>query len=295
MSYLEAIIIAIVEGLTEFLPVSSTGHMIIVQALLGMESTEFTKFFTVNIQLGAILSVVVLYWKRFFKMKPIRVLDKESVKGLSGWNKFTSYVNRFISKFDFYWKLFLACIPGLVLGLLFGDAIDAALGSVIIVCVMLVLGGILMLFVDRWLQNSFGNQDISINRAWLIGLSQCAAMFLPGLSRSMATILGGMATKLNRKNAAEFSFFLAVPTMLGASLIKMIGVIKEPGGTTLLLDNLMLLIVGNIVAFIVAMIAIKFFIDYLTKHGFKSFGIYRITVGGLLLILILFGFDLSMV
>ncbi|MDD2242984.1 MAG: undecaprenyl-diphosphate phosphatase [Dysgonamonadaceae bacterium] len=294
MSYLEAIIIAIVEGLTEFLPVSSTGHMIIVQALLGIESTEFTKFFTVNIQFGAILSVVVLYWNRFFKMKPIKVFDKETVKGLSGWNKLKTYINRFINKFDFYWKLFLACIPGLVLGLLFGDAIDAALGSVIIVCVMLVIGGVLMLFVDVWLKNTSENQSISTKRAWLIGLSQCAAMFLPGLSRSMATILGGMATKLNRRNAAEFSFFLAVPTMLGASLIKMIGVMKEPGGASLLLDNLMLLIVGNVVAFIVAMIAVKFFIDYLTKHGFKSFGIYRIIVGGFLLTLILSGYNLSM-
>jgi undecaprenyl-diphosphatase len=294
MSYLEAIIIAIVEGLTEFLPVSSTGHMIIVQALLGIESTEFTKFFTVNIQFGAILSVVVLYWNRFFKMKPIKVFDKEAVIGLSGWNKLKTYINRFINKFDFYWKLFLACIPGLVLGLLFGDAIDAALGSVIIVCVMLVIGGVLMLFVDLWLKNTSENQSISTKRAWLIGFSQCAAMFLPGLSRSMATILGGMATKLNRRNAAEFSFFLAVPTMLGASLIKMIGVMKEPGGASLLLDNLMLLIVGNVVAFIVAMIAVKFFIDYLTKHGFKSFGIYRIIVGGFLLTLILSGYNLSM-
>ena len=294
MSYLEAIIIAIVEGLTEFLPVSSTGHMIIVQALLGIESTEFTKFFTVNIQFGAILSVVVLYWNRFFKMKPIKVFDKEAGIGLSGWNKLKTYISRFINKFDFYWKLFLACIPGLVLGLLFGDAIDAALGSVIIVCVMLVIGGVLMLFVDLWLKNTSENQSISTKRAWLIGFSQCAAMFLPGLSRSMATILGGMATKLNRRNAAEFSFFLAVPTMLGASLIKMIGVMKEPGGASLLLDNLMLLIVGNVVAFIVAMIAVKFFIDYLTKHGFKSFGIYRIIVGGFLLTLILSGYNLSM-
>jgi undecaprenyl-diphosphatase len=227
-------------------------------------------------------------------MNPIKVFDRSAVAGFSYWKKITTYVNRFIHKFDFYWKLFLACIPGLVLGLLFEDVIDAALGSVKVVCVMLVLGGILMLFVDKWFQNSTINQNISTKRAWMIGLSQCAAMFLPGLSRSMATIIGGMATKLNRKNAAEFSFFLAVPTMLGASLIKMIGIIVKPEGTALLMDNFMLLIVGNIVAFIVAMIAIKFFIDFLTKYGFKIFGVYRIIVGGLLLILLLADVNLSM-
>lgn len=295
MSILEAIIIAIVEGLTEFLPVSSTGHMIITQALLGIESTDFVKFFTINIQLGAILSVVGLYWKRFFKLNPGNIFDREAVAGMSGWKKTPIYGKRFIYKFDFYWKLLIACIPGLVLGLLFEDVIDQVLGSVLIVSVMLVVGGVFMLFVDKWFNKPAQDQSITTKRAWLIGLSQCAAMFFPGLSRSMASIVGGMMTRLNRKNAAEFSFFLAVPTMLGASIIKMIGVISQPGGSMMLQENLFTLIVGNVVAFIVAMIAIKFFIGFLTKHGFKAFGVYRIIVGGILLMLILSGANLSMV
>lgn len=293
MSIFEAIIIAIVEGLTEFLPVSSTGHMIITQSLLGIESTDIVKFFTVNIQLGAILSVVVLYWKHFFKMNPIKVFDKQAIKDA---NKpaLMVYWSRLIFKYDFYWKLFLACIPGLVLGLMFEDMIDKALGSVMIVAIMLVLGGVLMLFVDKWFKKVDTDQSITTGRAWLIGLSQCLAMFLPGFSRSMATIVGGMATRLNRKNAAEFSFFLAVPTMLGASLIKLYGLVSEPGGAALVQNNIGILLIGNIIAFIVALIAIKFFIDYLTKHGFKAFGYYRIIVGGVILVLLAFGIDLNM-
>lgn len=292
MSLFETIIIAIVEGITEFLPVSSTGHMIIAQSLLGMESDDFLKFFTVNIQLGAILSVVVLYWKRFFQMKDIKVFTKgESTEKIGFW----TILKRFLYKYDFYWKLFIACIPGLVLGLLFEDLIDDMLGSVQVVAVMLVLGGIFMLFVDKWFNKTTDDQSITTKRAWLIGLSQCAAMFLPGLSRSMATIVGGMATKLNRKNAAEFSFFLAVPTMFGASLIKLLKLLSSPGGAELIQNNLSTLLIGNAVAFVVAMLAIKFFISYLTKYGFKVFGYYRILVGGILLALILAGANLSMV
>ncbi len=262
MSIFQTIIIAIVEGITEYLPVSSTGHMIIAQKMLGVESSEFVKAFTVNIQFGAILSVIVLYWKRFF----------QSV--------------------DFYVKLLIAVLPALVLGFLLSDFIDSLLENVIVVALMLVLGGILMLFVDKWFNKPAENQEMDWKRALKIGFFQVIAM-IPGVSRSMATIVGGMTTKLNRKNAAEFSFFLAVPTMAAASGYKLLKLVTEPTGMELLKDNLTLLLIGNVVAFIVAMAAIKFFIGFLTKYGFKAFGYYRISVGVLILVLLAFGLDLS--
>jgi undecaprenyl-diphosphatase len=288
MSVLEAIIIAIVEGLTEFLPVSSTGHMIITQALLGVESTDFVKAFTVIIQFGAILSVVFLYWKRFFRLNPITVFDKSAVEGMSFGQKWQTYLKRFLHKFDFYWKLFIAVIPAGVLGLIFGDQIDSLLENVFVVSVMLVVGGVFMLFVDRMFNKPSEDQSISLQRALKIGFFQCIAM-IPGVSRSMASIVGGMSTKLDRKNAAEFSFFLAVPTMAAAAGYKLYQLIKDPISAAMLQDNVWVLIIGNIVAFVVAIIAIKFFIDFLTKHGFKAFGWYRIIVGILLIVLLLSG------
>jgi len=264
MNIFQTIILAIVEGLTEYLPVSSTGHMIIAQKILGVESSEFVKAFTVNIQFGAILSVIVLYWKRFF----------QSV--------------------DFYVKLLIAVLPALVLGFLLGDSIDSLLENVLVVAVMLVLGGILMLFVDKWFDKPSDNQEMDWKRALKIGFFQVIAM-IPGVSRSMATIVGGMTTKLTRKNAAEFSFFLAVPTMAAASGYKLLKLITEPSGTEMLKDNLLLLLIGNIVAFIVAMAAIKFFIGFLTKYGFKAFGWYRIIVGGILLVLLIAGVNLTII
>ncbi|MFA6862782.1 MAG: undecaprenyl-diphosphate phosphatase [Dysgonamonadaceae bacterium] len=262
MSLFETIIIAIVEGLTEFLPVSSTGHMIITQALLGVESTEFVKAFTVNIQFGAILSVIVLYWKRFFQ------------------------------SWDFYYKLFIAFLPAAIIGLLFIDYIDALLESVLVVAIMLVLGGVLMLFVDKWFNKPINDQKVGWKRALIIGFYQCIAM-IPGVSRSMATIVGGMTTKLTRKNAAEFSFFLAVPTMAAAGGYKLLKLLTDPSGVAMIQENLITLLIGNVVAFIVAMGAIKFFINFLTKHGFKAFGYYRIIVGGILLLLLFTGTELS--
>lgn len=285
MNFIEAIVIAVVEGLTEFLPVSSTGHMIITQALLGIESTPFVKAFTVVIQFGAILSVVVLYWKRFFHLNQIRIFDAQAVKGMNIAKRLGTYTKRFLFKFDFYWKLLIALVPAGIMGLLFGDQIDALLENVFVVALMLVLGGIVMLFVDKWFSKTDDDQDMSWKRALKIGLFQCIAM-IPGVSRSMATIVGGMATKLTRKNAAEFSFFLAVPTMAAATGYTLYKMMKDPLNAIFLGNNLTMLIVGNIVAFIVALVAIKFFIDFLTKHGFKAFGYYRIVVGGLLLILL---------
>lgn len=294
MSILEAIIIAIVEGLTEFLPVSSTGHMIIAQSLMGVESTEFVKAFTVIIQFGAILSVVVLYWKRFFKFNPIKIFDKQAVVGLTTSKKYWTFLKRLLYKFDFYWKLLIALLPAAVLGLLFSDIIDDLLENVFVVSVMLIIGGIVMLFVDGWFNKPVKDQSISWQRSLKIGLIQCIAM-IPGVSRSFATIVGGMSTKLNRRNAAEFSFFLAVPTMAAAAGYKMFKLIKDPASLEILKEGALALVVGNIVAFLVAIVAIRFFIDFLTKYGFKAFGWYRIIVGIVLIILILSGTGLNVI
>lgn len=294
MSILEAIIIAIVEGLTEFLPVSSTGHMIIAQSMMGVESTEFVKAFTVIIQFGAILSVVVLYWKKFFKLNKIKIFDKDSVVGLNTSQKYWTYLKRFLHKFDFYWKLFIALLPAAVLGLLFSDIIDDLLENVFVVSVMLIIGGVVMLFVDKWFNKPINDQSISWQRSLKIGLIQCIAM-IPGVSRSFATIVGGMSTKLNRKNAAEFSFFLAVPTMAAAAGYKMFKLIKDPASMAMLKEHAITLAVGNVVAFLVAIIAIRFFIDFLTKHGFKAFGWYRIIVGLILIVLMLSGTGLNVI
>lgn len=262
MGILETIIIAIVEGLTEFLPVSSTGHMIIAQALLGVESTDFVKAFTVNIQFGAILSVLVLYWKRFF----------QSV--------------------DFYIKLFIAFLPAAIIGLTAMDYIDAMLERVEVVAIMLVVGGVFMLFVDKLFNKVNDDQTIGWKRSLIIGFFQCIAV-IPGVSRSMATIVGGMSTKLSRKTAAEFSFFLAVPTMMAAAGYKLLKLVTDPAGAAMLSENIITLIIGNVVAFIVAMAAIKFFIGYITKYGFKAFGYYRIVVGLLILLMLAMGVDMS--
>ena len=279
MDLIETIIIAIVEGLTEVLPVSSTGHMIIAQNLLGVESTEFVKAFTFIIQFGAILSVVVLYWKRFFQLN-----NTPAPEGATS-------LQRFLHKFDFYWKLFVAFVPAAVLGLLFSDAIDAMLERVEVVAVMLVLGGIFMLYCDKIFNKGSEDTPFTEKRAFMVGLFQCISM-IPGVSRSMATIVGGMAQGLTRKAAAEFSFFLAVPTMFGATLYKMYKLLKE-GGTELIMDNMTTLIVGNAVAFVVALLAIKFFISFVTKYGFKAFGWYRIIVGGIILIMLFAGYNLT--
>jgi len=257
MTFLEAIIVAIVEGITEFLPVSSTGHMIITQAILGIPPSDFVKAFTVNIQFGAILSVIVLYWKRFFQ------------------------------SWDFYFKLAIACIP-LIIAFLLGDIIDAMLGSVMIVAIALVVGGVFLIFVDKWFDRPENEKTkLTYKKAFIIGLIQIISV-IPGVSRSAATIIGGMSQKLSRKNAAEFSFFLAVPTMFAASLYKLVSNIDSFST-----DNLPILLAGNVVAFLVAMIAIKSFITFLTKHGFKAFGYYRIAVGVIILILVLSGYSLN--
>lgn len=290
MSIFQAIIIAVVEGLTEFLPVSSTGHMIITQAFLGIESTEFVKAFTVIIQFGAILAVVLLYWKRFFKLTPIS--DEQPNHDATRSKKIVYRLKHFLKRFDFYWKLLIALIPAGILGLLFGKFIDRLLENVMVVAVMLVAGGVIMLFVDKWFNKPITDQRITRKRALEIGLFQCIAM-IPGVSRSMATIVGGMTTRLTRKNAAEFSFFLAVPTMAAAAGYKYYQLLKEPATALLLKENSGLFFIGNTVAFGVAILAMRFFIAFLTKYGFKAFGVYRIVAGTVLLVLIFSGVHLS--
>ena len=280
MNVFETIVIAIVEGLTEFLPVSSTGHMIIAQNLLGVESTDFVKAFTFIIQFGAILSVLVLYWKRFFQLNRTPVPEG------------TSTLKRFLHKYDFYWKLFIAFLPAAVFGLLFSDAIDAMLERVEVVAVTLVLGGVFMLFCDRIFNKGSEKTVLTEKRAFMVGLFQCISM-IPGVSRSMATIVGGMSQKLTRKAAAEFSFFLAVPTMFAATMFKMLKLFMDPAGMEIITNNMGTLLIGNIVAFIVALLAIKFFISFVTKYGFKAFGWYRMVVGGAILLLLFTGHNLT--
>lgn len=262
MSLLETIIIAIVEGLTEFLPISSTGHMIIAQKLLGVESTPFTKAFLVCIQFGAILSVVVLYWKRFFQ----------------DWN--------------FYFKLFAAFIPTAIVGLLLKSHIDAMLENVSTVAWSLLLGGAVLLVIDKYL-NPKSEVLLTYPKAVVIGFCQCLAM-IPGVSRSAATTIGGMTQGLTRKQAAEFSFFLAVPTMAAASALSILDAVKDVP-ELFQGSNLLNLLVGNVVAFVVAMLAIRFFIGYLTKHGFRVFGIYRIVLGAILLALLAMNVPLEII
>lgn len=255
MDYFQAVVLAIIEGITEFLPVSSTGHMIIASSFFGISQEEFTKLFTIVIQLGTILSVVVLYFKRFFQ------------------------------SFDFYFKLLVAFIPAVVFGLLFSKKIDALLENPVTVAFSLLVGGIILLKVDDWFSKEtevVSSQEISYVTALKIGLFQCLAM-VPGVSRSGASIVGGMTQKLSRTTAAEFSFFLAVPTMLGATVKKCYDYYKD--GFVLTHDQINFLIIGNVVGFIVALIAIKSFIGFLSKNGFKLFGYYRIAVGLALLMI----------
>ena len=285
MTIIQTIIVAIVEGLTEFLPVSSTGHMIITQALLGIESDEFVKAFDVIIQFGAILAVVVLYWKRFFRLD-----HSTPPEGLTP-------VQRTLRKWDFYYKLLIAFIPAMIIGGLCNKYIDALLGNVMVVAVMLVVGGVFMLFCDKLFGNGSPETKLTTRRAFTIGLFQCMAM-IPGVSRSMATIVGGMAQKLTRKDAAEFSFFLAVPTMFAATcldLLKLFLHMHKIGDYSMLASHAGTLLLGSVVAFIVALFAIKAFIAYLTKYGFWAFGVYRIILGAAILAWLSAGHSLAMV
>ena len=280
MTILQAIVLAIVEGLTEFLPISSTGHMILAQGIMGMESDEYIRAFTVMIQFGAILSVLVLYWKRFFSANAAPSMTYRGKVLTNRWKRL-GY---------FYLSLIVALVPAMVIGLLFERYIDELLSNVSIVAVMLLLGGIFMLFIDR-IFSAKGKEHPTLLNSFFIGCFQVLAM-VPGVSRSMATIVGGMQQGLSRKSAAEFSFFLAVPTMLGATLLKAYKLYKD-SGMEIFRDNATTLILGNIIAFLVAMAAIRFFINYLTKYGFKLFGYYRIVVGAVILLLMALNVPLS--
>ncbi len=264
MSIIQAIILAIVEGLTEFLPVSSTGHMIIGSSMMGIQSNEFVKFFTVAIQLGTILSVIVLYWKRFFQ------------------------------SFDFYFKLLVAFIPAVVFGLLFSKKIDELMESPETVAIALLVGGIILVYIDKFFKrHTIDDTDaITYKKAFAIGMFQCLSM-IPGTSRSAATIIGGMSRKLTRTVAAEFSFFLAVPTMLGATVKKLYDFHQD--GYSISSEHIKLLAIGNVVAFLVAMLAIRSFISFLQDKGFRLFGWYRIIVGLILLGFIFSGHSLEVI
>lgn len=268
MNTLQAIIIAIIEGLTEYLPISSTAHMGFTASLLGVSEDEYLKCFQVSIQFGAILSIVVLYWRKFFDF----------------------------SNFNFYIKLACAVVPALILGMLFDDKIEAVLGNQKAIAITLILGGVILIFVDRWFKHQTidNEKEIGLKKAVIIGFWQCLAM-MPGTSRSAASIIGGMTQGLTRKAAAEFSFFLAVPTMLAVTVYSLFlkkwgaeGELQQKGYELVMAssESFWLFILGNIVAFVVAMIAVKFFIHILTKFGFKVWGIYRIVIGTLLLFIL---------
>ena len=261
MDIVQSIIIGIVEGITEFIPISSTGHMIIAEKLLGIKEDEFVKMFTVAIQLGAILAVVVLYWKKFFDFKNLH----------------------------FYFKLIIGVIPAIILGLIFSNKIDEMLGSTLVIAYAILLGGIVLVFIDQFFNHPAidSEKQVSYFNSFTIGVWQCLAM-IPGMSRSAASIIGGMQQKLTRSAAAEFSFFLAVPTMIAATGYKLFKHYQVNGGFSH--EEIKLLLVGNIVAFVVALLAIKFFIEFLKKHGFRVWGIYRVVIGIILLVLVYSGY-----
>jgi len=290
MTWFETIIIAIVEGLTEFLPVSSTGHMIITQNLLGLSPENlceadkaFIHAFTFIIQFGAILSVVCLYWRRFFQF--------DNTPAPAG----STLLQKLKHKFYFYWLLIVGVLPAVIIGLLAKKSglLDWLLDSVLVVAIMLVVGGVFMLFCDKLFNKGSDENKLNERRAFNIGLYQCISV-IPGVSRSMATIVGGMTQGLTRKRAAEFSFFLAVPTMAGATLLDLLDLLKEDTAWATSY-NIMMLILGCVVAFVVALLAMKWFVAFLTKYGFKAFGIYRIIVGGIIIALLLTGHSLAMV
>lgn len=285
MTLIQTIIISIVEGLTEFLPVSSTGHMIITQHLLGVsQGSPFVHAFTFIIQFGAILSVVCLYWKRFFHID--RTPAPADVE-----NPFL----RFIHPLRFYWLLFVGVLPAVVIGLAAKKSglLDWLLDSIWAVAIMLVVGGIFMLFCDKIFNKGREENKVNEKRAFNIGLWQCLSV-IPGTSRSMATIVGGMANGLTRKRAAEYSFFLAVPTMAGATLLDLLDILKEDA-TWVNTHDLLMLAVGCVVSFVVALLAMKWFVSFLTKYGFKVFGWYRIFIGIIIIVMLLSGISLNMV
>lgn len=284
MTWIETIIISIVEGLTEFLPVSSTGHMIITQNLLGIpQGDPFVHAFTFIIQFGAILSVVCLYWRHFFQF--------DSTPAPEG----SSLFQRLKHKYQFYWLLFVGVLPAVVIGLLAKKSglLDWLLDSVEVVAIMLIVGGVFMLFCDKLFNKGSDANAVTEKKAFKIGLFQCISV-IPGVSRSMATIVGGMTQGLTRKKAAEFSFFLAVPTMAGATLLDLLDLMKEETSWATS-HNITMLVLGCVVSFVVALLAMKWFVGFLTKYGFKVFGYYRIIVGSIIIILLLSGHSLVMV
>lgn len=266
MTTFQAIVLAVVEGITEYLPVSSTGHMALASAMLGIEKSAFTKLFIENIQFGAIISVIVIYWRKFFDFR----------------------------RLDFYFKLLVAFLPAVVVGVLLKKHIDKALETPLFIATSMAVGGVVLLFVDKWFRRSVleKDSDITYKRSLMIGVFQLLAIVFPGFSRSAATIIGGMQQKLSRKLAAEFSFFLAVPTLAGVFAKSLWDAYKDTP-EILTAANLQTLALGNVVGFVVAIIAIKAFIAFLTKHGFKVFGYYRIVVGLVLIVLLLTGHSLS--
>ena len=261
MNTLQSIIIAIIEGVTEFLPISSTAHMKFANPFLGITSTPFVDLFEIVIQLAAIASIVVIYRKKFFDFK----------------------------HYSFYVKLIIAVFPALIFGAVLKKHIDAALGNLWVIAIVMVAGGVILLFIDKLFEKveisksqasdqTSDQEDVTYKKSFIIGCFQVLSILFPGLSRSAATIIGGMSQQLNKKTALEFSFFLAVPTMLAASAKSTLDVYQtnqEVFGK----ENLLLLLLGAVVAFVVALLSVQFFMRIVQKHGFAPFGWYRIVLG----------------
>ncbi|GAB3992491.1 undecaprenyl-diphosphate phosphatase [Spirosoma daeguense] len=278
MELIHAIALAIIEGLTEFLPISSTGHMIIYSSLAGIAGNEFTKLYTVDVQFGCILSVLVLYHRRFLTKPTGDFVAPSYLK---------SVPRNLQPMADFYSKILIAFLPAAVIGFLLNDFIDSLLENIVVVAIMLLVGGIILVFIDQIVNRQPKDGDVTVPDALRIGFFQCIAM-IPGVSRSAATIIGGMFQGLTRSQAAEFSFFLAVPTMAAASGYKLLKTYKllQPA-------DYQILLIGNAIAFVVGMLAIRGFVGFLNRYGFKVFGYYRIAMGLLLLSLMAAGVKLD--
>ncbi len=253
MTWMQSVIIAIVEGITEFLPISSTAHIKFTKALMQMDPNEpFSNMFDIVIQFAAIMAVIVLYFKRFVNFKDI----------------------------SFYIKLAIAVVPALIFGALLKKHIDHILGDIKIIACVTLVGGIILLFVDKWFKRPVVHreEDITYQQALKVGCFQVLSILFPGLSRSASTIIGGLATRLDRKVAAEFSFFLAVPTMAAATVKELYDTWKHTP-EVFHSSNTNMLLAGCGIAFVVSLIAIKSFITYVQKNSFRAFGVYRIIAG----------------
>ena len=293
LEFIKVVILGIVEGITEWLPISSTGHMILVDEFIKMEMTpEFKEFFLVVIQLGAILAVVVLYWSKLWPFY-IREISPKKRKELNRMNPVSRMALTFVEKFCnkdkwiLWFKILVACIPTIVIALPFNDIIEEKFNNYVVVAIALIVYGVIFILIENYNKRRkpvcTSLEELSFGTAFKIGIFQVLSV-IPGTSRSGSTIIGGILVGTSRTVAAEFTFFLAIPVMFGASLLKILKFGFAFSGM-----ELAILAVGTLVAFIVSVVVIRFLMDYIKKHDFQVFGWYRIALGALVIILSLCG------